>query len=167
MLRVILDEHGSSAKDLFVKIDTSPCHVWVVDTSWLGWLFDTDDGSVASDEEMLRGKKADVASLIQLWQEMLLSDRSVCYLPYDLSDQYVGVLKVAKGKKLHRVSRLWSLDICGNLTLPYFLQVQESVSWQKGIEQGLEWLIAPSSILTGLRWSLAQLEQPTVPLRYD
>lgn len=86
MLRVILDEHGSGSHDLFVKIDASPTHAWIVDTSWLGYLSDTEDDLVVDDQQMLKGKKADVAFLIRLWQEMLLSDRPVCYLPYDLSD---------------------------------------------------------------------------------
>lgn len=97
MLRVILDEHGSGSKDLLVKIDASPSHAWIVDSGYLGFFFNTDDENepiLDDDDELSIAKKADVAPLIRLWQEMLLSDRPVCYLPYDLSDQYVGVLRV-------------------------------------------------------------------------
>lgn len=165
MLRVFLDEHGSGSNDLFVKIDGSPTWVWVVDTSWLGFFSGTEDNPVLTEDKLMVAKKADVASLIQFWQKMLLSDQTICYLPYCLWDQGGGAFQVTKRKKLYHITPVWNPDTTEGMTQSQFLRYQESTPWQRSGEE-LEWELAPSSILTGLTWSLAQLEQPIVPLRY-
>jgi hypothetical protein len=165
MLRLFLDDHGSGAHDLFVKIDGRPSWVWVTDTSWLYDFFSRSNQPLSNDEEPVRANRTAIASLIHLWQDLLLADESTCYLPYDLSDQYVGAFRVTKGKKLYSIVPVWSPDLTGGLTSNFFLQVQTSTIWKKGTEP--EWHLAPASILTGLTWSLRQLEQPVTPLHYQ
>lgn len=169
MIRILLDEYGCVSTNLFVIIDGSPGRVWLAGTSWLEPFFDNFDNYVGtmSDEELSLANKADVASLIRLWQKMLLSDKPICYLPLDLSDQCGEALQITKRKKLYHVTRVWSPDITKGMSSPRFLQRQDAITWQQGIDQGIEWELAPSSIQIGLNWSLAQLEQPIVPLRYD
>lgn len=168
MIRILLDGHGSSSNNLFIKIDGRPSRVWVAGTLWLDSFFDNfgNYAGTMSDEELSLADKADVASLIRLWQRMLLSDKPVCYLPFDLSDQCGEVLQITKRKKLYHVTRVWSPDIIDGMSSASFLQRQDDIIWHRGIDQGLEWELAPSSIQIGLNWSLAQLEQPVVPLRY-
>lgn len=153
--------------NLFVILDKSPSHVWVAGTSWLDPFFNDDGVCTGSDEESAVADGADVASLIRLWQTMLLSEQPICYLPYDLSDQCGGVLQISKRKKLCHLTGVWSSAISEGMSSTYFRQIQYDIAWQQGIDQGFEWVVALSSIQTGLVWSLAQLEQPIVPLRYD
>lgn len=167
MLRIFLDEHGSGSNDLFVKIDGRPTHVWVVDTSWLSFFFAADDNDKPlNDEELIVEKKAAVSSLIQLWQKMLLSDQTICYLPYYFHDQGGAAFKTIKRKKLHQVIPVWTPDLTETATQSYFFQKQQMISWHHQTNPELKWELAPTSILTGLNWSLAQVEQPVIPLRY-
>lgn len=175
MLRVLFDEHGSGSKDLFIKIDGTPAHVWIADSTWLGAFFNTDEDApwsyddIWSDEDIMTAKKTDVSLLIRLWQKMLHSDQPICYLPICLSDQYGEALKIIKNKKLYHISSVWSTDTIDSTTEAYYLQKQYTTLWRPSVEMqhGFEWDLAPSSILTGLNWSLAQLEQPIVPLKYQ
>ncbi len=172
MLRVILDEQGSYTNDLFVKIDGRPSRVFIGDTTWLGSFFDptyfpaTGTSPVWSEDEIIAGKKSNVALLIRLWQEMLLSDQPVCYLPFDLADQCAAALQITKRKKLCHVTPVSTVDIIDGTSKTYYLQVQRNIIWRPSDNQVLEWELAPSSILTGLDWSLANLERPVIPLKY-
>lgn len=173
MLRIILDEQGSCTNDLFVKIDGCPSRVFVGDTTWLGTFFDptyfssSDTITIWSEEEIIAGKKADVVLLIHLWQEMLLSDQPVCYLPFDLSDQCAAALQITKRKKLYHITSVSTVDITDGASKTYYLQLQQNIIWRSTDNQDLAWEIAPSSILTGLEWSLANLERPFITLKYD
>ncbi|GAB2527428.1 hypothetical protein [Spirosoma aerophilum] len=173
MLRVILDEQGSYTNDLFIKIDGSPSRAWVADTTWLGAFFDpadfsaSDTSPVWSEEEIIAGKKADVALLIRLWQEMLLSDQPVCYLPFDLADQCAAALQITKRKKLYHITPVSTVEIVDGTSKTYYLQVQQNIIWRSTDNQALAWELASSSILTGLEWSLANLERPVISLKYD
>jgi hypothetical protein len=79
MIRIFIDEHRSGSDDLFVKIDGRLSHVWVADTSWLVPFFTMDDVHIHSlnDEELVFANKADVASLIRLYQSMLFSEKPI------------------------------------------------------------------------------------------
>jgi len=175
MLRVLFDEHGSGSKDLFIKIDGTPAHVWIADSTWLGAFFNTDEDApwsyddIWSDEDIMTAKKTDVSLLIRLWQKMLLSDQPLCYLPVCLADQSGGALKIAKNKRLYHMSIVGSTDITDGMTEAYYLQKQYTTTWQSSVrmQREFEWNLAPSSILTGLNWSLARLEQPIIPLQYQ
>ncbi len=166
MLRVLLDDHGSGSKDLFVKIDGRPTYVWVVDTSWLDFFFNTDDGPLLSDNELALSKKTDVALLIQFWQKILFSDQAIDYLPYYLHDQGGQALQITKRKKLYHITPVGTADLTEGTTKSQFTQIQKDIAWRQQINPDLEWELAPVSIQTGLNWSLAQLKQPVVPLHY-
>ncbi|AKD57103.1 hypothetical protein [Spirosoma radiotolerans] len=168
MLRVLFDDHGSGTKDLFIKIDGSPTHVWIADSTWLGAFFNTDEGNSWTDDDLITAKKTDISLLIRLWQKMLLSDQPLCYLPVCLADQSGGALKIAKNKRLYHISIVGSTDMIDGVTEAYYLQKQYATTWQSSVrtQREFEWDLALSSILTGLNWSLAQLEQPIIPLQY-
>ncbi|MFD2570890.1 hypothetical protein ACFSUS_09620 [Spirosoma soli] len=161
----MFDDQGSGLNDLFVIIDGAISHTYVVDSSGLGDFFDTANEPLLTEEALIKSKKADVAYLILLWEEMLLNAQPICYLPFDLSDQYVGALKIVKGRKLHTITQVCSPVITSGVQKDYFLQVQKEIDWQKSAD--FKWSISPSAMLTGLRWSLAKLEQPVIPLRYE
>jgi hypothetical protein len=169
MVRVFLDEHGAYTKDLFVKIDGTPSHVFIADTTWLSDFFQThevnSDASLWREEQLITARKANVALLIQFWQRMLLSDQPTCYLPFDLADQSSAALRITKGKKLYQIKTVWTTDIVDGTPENYFLESQENIAWH--LQPAQEWMLAPSSILTGLNWSLARLELPSIPLRYE
>lgn len=167
MIRILLDEHGAYTKDLFVKIDGTPSCVFIADTTWLSEFFNTNevDASEWSDEQQIAERKADVALLIQFWQKLLLSDQHTCYLPFDLADQSSSALRITKGKKLYQINAVWTTDIVDGTSEAYFLKHHGDIIWQ--VRPAEEWALAPASIFTGLEWSLARLELPSIPLRYD
>ncbi|MGA0559249.1 hypothetical protein ACO2Q8_21500 [Larkinella sp. VNQ87] len=157
MLRILLDEHGGCTNDLFIKIDGTISHVFIADTTWLGDFFKIEDENTE--------KKTEVALLIHLWKNMLLSDQPTCYLPFDLADQGGSALRITKGKKLYQINPVWTNDLTDGTSETYFLKHQIDVVWKVHSER--EWQLAPASILTGLNWSLARLDLPSIPLKYE
>ncbi|XWW44943.1 hypothetical protein JYG30_19725 [Fibrella sp. USSR17] len=169
MIRVLFDEHGGYTNDLFIIIDASPSKVFVSDTTWLGDFFGPHDPNsdawLLDEEQLLLIQKQNVASLIRLWIDSLLSDQQVCYLPINLSDQSSLAFQITKAKKLIYISEASTTDIVDGTSETYFSKNQPITNWK--VIQNRQWAIAPKSILTGLKWSLARLELPTIPLQYE
>lgn len=169
MIRILFDEHGAYTNDLFVRIDATPTKVLVADTTWLSDFFGTYDPDpnawLLDEEQILLMQKKNVALLINLWINSLLSDEQVCYLPVNLSDQSSEALQITKAKKLFYISRASTIDIVDGLTERYFSENQANITWH--VNNSRRWAIAPKSILTGLNWSLTRLQLPIVPLQYE
>ncbi len=169
MIRVLFDEHGGYTNDLFIIIDASPSRVFVCDTTWLDDFFGAQDPNsdawLLDEEQLLLIQKQNVASLIRLWIDSLLSDKQVCYLPVNLSDQSSLAFQITKAKKLIYISEASTTDIVDGTSETYFSKNQPTINWK--VTHNRQWAIAPKSILTGLNWSLARLELPTIPLQYE
>lgn len=169
MIRILLDEHGAYTKDLFVKIDAMVSKVLIADTGWLYDFFETYGDNPGTwplnEEQVLTAQKKNVALLIHMWINSLLSDEPVCYLPVDLSDQSSLALRVTKAENLFSICEASTTDSIDGTTETYFSKNQHSFTWN--VDRDEQWAIAPESILTGLNWSLARLQLPSIPLKYD
>lgn len=166
MIRVSVDDY-STYSDLIVRIDGSPARLFEADTRWLYSFWGTDDETAYrwSEQQQIDEKRQDVARLIRFWQELLTSGQPTVYLLLDLADQSGSALQIVQRRKAVRVRRAWTVDLTDGTPQDYFLRNQDSVDWR--IDTDETWDLALKSIMTGLEWSLAQLQLPVVPLRYE
>lgn len=166
MIRVSVDDHGTY-DDLIVRIDGSPARLFVVDTGWLGSFWGTDDKAAHqwSEQQRIEEKRQDVTRLIRFWQELLTNGQPTVYLPIDLADQGGSALQIVHRRKAVHVRYAHTVDLTDGTPQACFLRDRDSINWR--VDPEYTWDLALESIMTGLDWSLAQLQLPIVPLHYE
>jgi len=166
MIRVSVDNYGTHS-ELIVRIDGSPVRLFAAETGWLFSFWGIDDMSAYrwSEQQLIEEKRQDVDRLIRFWQELLTSGLPIVYLPIDLADQGGSALQIVHCRKAVRVRPAYTVDITDGISQAYFLRNHDSINWR--VDPEYTWDLALKSIMTGLDWSLAQLQLPVVPLRYE
>lgn len=166
MIRVSVDDYGTYS-DLIVRIDGIPTRLFEANTGWLYSFWGTDDVAAYrwSEQQQIDEKRQGVARLIRFWQELLTSGQPTVYLLLDLADQSGSALQIVHRRKAVRVRPASTVDLIDGTSQAYFLRNQASIDWR--IDTDETWDLALTSIMTGLNWSLAQLQLPIVPLRYE
>lgn len=166
MIRVSVDDYGRDS-DLIVRVDGSPVRLFEAETGWLYSFWGTEDAAAYrwSEQKLIEEKRHDVSRLIRFWQELLTSGQHTVYLPIDLADQGGSALQIVHRRKAVRVKPVSTVDLIDGTSQAYFLRNQASISWR--VDPDYTWDLALTSIMTGLDWSLAQLQLPIVPLRYE
>lgn len=81
------------------------------------------------------------------------------FIPFDLSDQYIGGLLIKKGKKgLVKIDYVTTDKICG-------YEVDKEIidelinERQPNFDKERDWLLSEASILEGLNWSIEKIKK--------
>lgn len=154
MIRIFFDEIGDSHSDIFLKVDAIPSFLSVADSYFLG---DFLTQKFETKEEVILGYLDYFKNQIQ----GLIEEQT--FIAFDLSDQYVGGLFVAKGKKgLIKVEYGWNKEITG------WGVNQESIASQikeirKDFSIDRDWILSKEAVVDGLNWSIEKIKKlPTI-----
>jgi hypothetical protein len=155
MIRILFDEIGDSHSDIFLKVDAMPSFFQVADTYFLR---DFLNKGFETKEQVVLGY------LDYFKKKILGLNDEKTFIPFDISDQYVGGLFIAKGNKgLIKVEYAWTEEITG------WGVSQESITNQlkekiKEFKIDRDWLISKDSVIEGLNWSIEKIKKlPTKP----
>jgi hypothetical protein len=150
MIRILFDEIGDSHSDIFLKIDAMPSYIHVADSYFLG---DFLTNEFETKEELILGY------LDYFTKQILGLNEEQVFIAFDLSDQYVGGLFMAKGKKgLLKVEYGWNKEIagCGVSQESIETQVKEN---RKDFTIDRDWLLSKDAVIDGLNWSIEKIKK--------
>lgn len=150
MIRILFDEMGDAHNDIFMKMDVLPSFLKVADSYFLADFLARD---YKTKEELMLGYLDYFKGKIQELKDEQL------FIAFELSDQYVGGLFIAKGKK-------------GLIKLEYG-STEEIAAWelsQKSVEKQAKdnrtnfkidrmILMSRNAALEGINWSIERLEK--------
>jgi len=161
MIRLMIDKLGDGHKDLFLKVDTMVNSVKVADSYYLfGFLeFSDKDFKNISDQDGERLKYG-ASQLIEFWRARIqkLERGQKTFIPFDLSDQYIGGLQLEKTKLGFKTRLVFTDKIEGS---EVGISNLDKLINDRNIEfesEDNEWLIGEDTIYKGLEWSLKELE---------
>ncbi|WNJ20356.1 hypothetical protein [Pontibacter sp. G13] len=150
MIRILLDEIGDSHHDIFLKVDAIPSFVQVADTHFLGAFLSED----------FETKSAVTLAYLNYFLDKIQGlEHDTDFIPFDLSDQYVGGLFVStKPKGLVKVEYAWTDQISGwEITrASTALRVNEN---QEGFKLDRDWLLPKEALVAGLVWSINRMKK--------
>ena len=150
MIRILFDEIGESYSDIFLKVDAKPSFLQVADTYFLE---DFLNGKFDTKEELVLGY------LDYFKKKILEFNNENTFIAFDLSDQYVGGLILAKEKKgLIKVEYGWNKKIEG------WGVSQTSLAKQVKEKRGdfkidRDWLLSKDALIEGLNWSIEKIRK--------
>ena len=150
MIRILFDEIGDGHHDIFLKVDTIPSFLQVADTYYLGDFFDKE---FETNDEIVLYYLDYFKQKIQGLQEEQI------FIAFDLSDQYVGGLFVAIGKKgLIKVEYSYNKEIQGwNVNRESIKNlVKEN---RNHFEIDREWLLSKEAVVDALNWSIEKIKR--------
>jgi len=163
MIRLIIDTYGGSHNDIFVIIDSSPWQIKIVDSFFLFNFLEISDTELSdlnlSGEQSL---KYGVTALLNYWVNRIKSIETgqVKFIPFDLSDQYVGGFWLKKVKNNFKLQLVWTKDIeghsIGKSTLDKRISDDKLIFSES--ESG-EWLISEEGLYNGLDWSIKEISK--------
>ena len=163
MIRIIVDTYGGSHNDIFIIIDSSPWQVKIVDSFFLFDFLGISDNELRglnlSEEQSL---KYGVTVLLNYWIDRIKSIETgqAKFIPYDLSDQYVGGFWLGKFKNNFKLKLVWTKEIqghsIGKSTLDNKISDDKITLLESASE---EWLITEEGLLNGLDWSIKEISK--------
>ncbi len=145
-MRLIVDNLSDGHKDIFLKIDVMPSKLMVADSYYLHDFFGLPQANV----------KQLAVVLLEFWKNGLNDIGTSIFLPFDLSDQYIGGFCVKKNKIGYVFSEVYTEKIKGYNVSHSTLDAQiENVEFEN--ENGSTFLISEISLLQGLNYSIKEL----------
>lgn len=148
MIRLIFDECGDGHEDIFLKIDAMPSFLKVADTYFISGFFNRE---YETSQEIILDYLSYFKKHIQE-----LDDREE-FIPFDLSDQYIGGLFMTQVKNgLVKVKYEWTDQIEG-------FGVSEKTVTSRVRENRIsfkieyDWLLSKDAIMEGLSWSIKKI----------
>ena len=160
MIRLI-DNFGSSHKDLFLIIDSTPWHLKIADSYFLYDFLEISDEALKqlklADNEVV---KYAAIELLNYWIDRIktIEKNQRKFVPFDLSDQYVGGMMLERIKRDFKLKLVWTDKIVGHNVSKSSLDHQiadEKIIFQDS--EPNEWLISEEGIYNGFTWSKKQL----------
>jgi len=163
MIRIIIDRLGSGSKDMFLKIDAVPNYSKNADSYYLfDFLEIKDDRFTKLNLKDAQVLKYVAIELLKYWKERIsnIKKEKQTFLPFDISDEYVGGLLLEKSKLGFIVKIVFTDQIHG-------YGINKSNIERQLIDKNIEfifdgeksWLIGEEAIINGLDWSLNELEK--------
>jgi hypothetical protein len=161
MIRVIIDKLGSGHHDLFLKIDATPDYSVTADSYYLFDFLEISD----SEFEKLNLKEGEMlkygtVELLKYWIDRIkhIEKGQQTFIPFDLSDEYIGGLLLEKTKLGFKTKRVTSDKIHGYGVGKSNLDKQIADNNVNFIGEGqAEWLIGEEALFNGLDWSIKEL----------
>ncbi|MES2765518.1 MAG: hypothetical protein V4642_06615 [Bacteroidota bacterium] len=156
MIRFIFDKLGKGHSDLFIKIDNFPQKLFIADSYYLYDFLQVDFKNLKEESQ----PQETVIEFINFWIERVQNTENgqQIFLPFDLSDQYIGGLVLEKTKKAFKIKKVFTEEIHG-------YQVSKSNLDQLIIDRKVnfkteesDWLIDELQISAGLNWSINELK---------
>lgn len=150
MTRILFDEIGDSHSNIFLKVEAMPSFLQIADSHFLE-DFLTKEFEIK--EEVILGY------LDYFKKQVMALKEEQTFIVFDLSDQYVGGLFIAKGKKgLIKVEYGWNKEIAG------WGVGQESIENQvkenrKNFTIDRNWLLSKDAVIDGLNWSIEKIKK--------
>jgi hypothetical protein len=152
MIRLIVDNYEGRHNDLFLIIDSTPWYLKTADSYYLSDFLEINNDSSS--------KKDLSTELINFWADRIraIEKGQRKFLPFDLSDQYIGGLLLEKSKQGYKVKHVWTNQIVGH-------NVGKSNLDRQIIDNNVEfedseptvWIISEEGIFNGLEWSKREL----------
>lgn len=161
MIRLIIDKCSSGHNDLFLKIDAIPEHFEIADSYYLFDFLEISDGNFKKfgfqDDKAL---KHGVIELLKYWSIRIKSieKRQKKFIPFDLSDQYVGGLMIEKTRLGYKIKIVYTSMIQGFTIAKSSLDEQilnNRIEFEDRTDK--EWIISEESLFNGLDWSINEL----------
>lgn len=154
MIRLLLDELANGHNDLTLKIDLTPSLAKFGDLYYLSDFLEIDP------EKIERVPQDLVIEYLDYFKRKLQKHQSgEMFLPFDLSDEYIGGLMVEPAQKgLKKIKYVWTGEISGyeisEVTLDEIIN-ERKPTWKTESE----WLIGLESSLDGLNWSIDRIKK--------
>ena len=158
MIRLLIDKLGTGHKDLFLQIDTLPNHSKTFDSFYLDSFLNIPESN--SLQEKNANLPYGVKCLVEYWLENIekSSVGETLYLPIDISDEYIGCLKMINTKLGFKTKFVFTKDIHGYASDKVSFENQKyKVEFED--DSTIEWLISYDSIIEGLKWSQKELDK--------
>lgn len=148
MIRILYDEVGDSHMDLFVKVSSMPTFLEVADSYFLADFLGDRQGT--KDRIVLDY----IEYFIQKVQQ--LSDRET-FIPFDLSDQYVGGFFMSK-RKNGLIDVQYAFNTAMNGYAMHVDNADEQVKeFRADFQVKKSWQLSLENVLKGLDWSLKRI----------
>ena len=151
-MRLIIDKLGNGHHDLFLKIDVLPAYSQTSDSYYL-----SDFLKITSNRDNL---KYIATKFLFYWKSRIESIKigESKFIPFDLSDEYLGGLMFEKTRMGFKVTSVFTSDIHGYGVTESNLDKQIQVKNIKfEASENQEWLISEEVIFQGLDWSLSEI----------
>lgn len=162
MIRVIIDKLGDGHHDMFLKIDVMPAYSKTADSYYLVDFLEIPDSKVEEIRLADRGVlKHSIVELLKYWIDRIKSiERGFRkFIPFDLSDQYIGGLMLEKTKLGFKAKVVYTSSIHGyEVNKSNLDEVISSKKIEFLDEAQVEWLIGEDALLNGLNWSINELK---------
>ncbi|NVK03874.1 MAG: hypothetical protein HWD92_03580 [Flavobacteriia bacterium] len=156
MIRIIYDEIGDAHNDIFLKVDTGPPFLKVVDSYYLGDFLKQD---FESKEEVVLG-------YLEYFKEQILCLRDEqTFIAVDLSDEYVGGFFISNGvKSLLKKKGVIRVEYGSTTKISGWGVNEETIAGQvDGCKDDFsidrEWLISKDAIIDSLNWSIDKIRK--------
>lgn len=161
MIRLFIDKLGTGHSDLFLKIAALPEHVVIADRYFLfDFLEISDEKLKLLNVEDNHALKYGVIELLNYWKVRITGIKKGVkkFIPFDLSDQYIGGLMIEKTKLGIKTKYVYTDKIQGFTITKSNLDkeiLSNNIQFEDCADK--EWLINEESLLNGLDWSINEL----------
>lgn len=159
MVRLFIDKLGSGHQDLFLKINVTSENIAVADSYYLfDFLEISDEEYSKMNFQENQALKYSAHELLKFWKSRLegIERGQKKFLPFDLSDQYIGGLMVESKKLGFKTTHVYTDKIVGSSVSKSNLdEIILNIVFEKSLSS--EWLIGYESFFKGLEWSINEL----------
>ncbi|RYU97166.1 hypothetical protein [Emticicia agri] len=163
MIRFIFDSFGSSHQDIFVKIDAGIAtnEPYIADFYFVPDFLEFE--SAIQDE--IEWKKACFRKFLEYLIDQISLNLDKTYLIFDLSDQYIGAIKIEKFTRnktvCYKTSAVYSDKYYG-WNMNYKIQQSEFMDSDWRQNSTIIWEITKDNLLKGIKWSIENLSIKTL-----
>lgn len=161
MIRLIIDGLSDGHQDLFLKIDVMPSHLQIADSYFLFHFLEITEVEICNQN--LKGGellKFSANKLIDYWIDRIKSIErgQKKFIPFDLSDQYVGGFLFEKSKLGFKIIKVWTDQLYGfNVTKSNLDKQLFETNLTLSYNEQKKWLIGEQAVWEGLAWSKTEL----------
>lgn len=167
MVRLLIDDFSNGHDDLFLKIDTWPSEIRIADSYFLSDFFQVrggwDESRPPTEAEVMQFKRDMAVKLLLFWIELVETADDETYLPFDLSDQYVGAMHLKKAwtgyaTTLKVTPKLYG---CGEIADGFIGRARDGdANWQASTQFNIpagEWIFSKQHLIEGFQWSIDRI----------
>ncbi|MCU4166743.1 hypothetical protein [Carboxylicivirga caseinilyticus] len=154
MIRVLIDELGDGQKDIILKIDAMPTFIQIGDLYYIADFLEFDPKNIDKVPD-----KLGIEYIKYVQDKFDKLDNLEMFIPFDLSDQYIGGLLIIRGKKgLIKTTYVTTDKVCGyeinKKTIDQIINDRKPNFEKKG-----DWFLSRTSIMEGLNWSIERIKK--------
>jgi hypothetical protein len=175
MIRLIVDKLSDGHKDIFLKFDSAPTEVKIIDSYYLSDFLEITDTELESVDfkKMKEFEYREIIfeenpiliyvakKLIDFWIERIkeIKKGETRFIPFDLSDEYIGGLLLEKNKLGFIIKQVYTTKIqgCEGLRKSNLddLILERDINFD--FEKAEDRFISEDALFAGLEWSKDRL----------